>query len=107
MSGPVPRPIICRMARMIRGSLALLLLAVLAAGCGTLDKSSLQGKIRSDVNSYIGTEAVKDVRCTPDPTGSAKSYVCLVTPTNGRKAIRLVVAVHGSTYSIVTQNAAK
>lgn len=96
------------MARMIRGSLAFLLLAVVAAGCGTLDKGSLQGKIRSDVNSYIGTEAVKDVRCTPGPAVSAESsYVCLVTPTNGRKAIRLVVAVHGSTYSIVTQTAAK
>jgi hypothetical protein len=103
MSRVSSRTIIRRMARMIRASLALLLLVVVAAGCGTLDQASLQGKIRSDVNRYVGTDAVKAVQCKADTTGSAGRYVCVVIPTNGRNGVRVVVAVHGSKYSILTK----
>ena len=90
------------MSRTIRSLLALLLLVFVGAGCGTLSQTGLQRKIRSDVNRYIGTQAVRAVRCKRDTTGSATRYVCVVIPTNGRKGVRVIVAVHGSTYSILT-----
>jgi len=76
-------------------------MALLLAACGSLDRAGLQNKIKADTNGYVGTAAVKAVRCNLDHSVTGASYKCVVVPSNGRKGIPVFVAVHGSKYTIV------
>jgi len=66
-----------------------------------MDRGTLQNRIKVDLNHYVGTHAIESVRCRAEHLVPGESYLCIAAPSNGRKAIRLLVSVHGSNYSIL------
>ncbi len=84
-----------------RTSLLIAPLALLLAGCGGLDRTGLEHRLKADTNRTIGTEAVQSVRCTPSHAVAGAAYDCSVVPSNGRPAIRIFVAVDGASYRIL------
>src|SRR5579883_1987821 len=91
--------------RVVRGpsrrALLLVPAALVLAGCGSLDRRGLERKLEADTNRYVGTQAVQSVRCTPSHAVARASFACSVVPSNGRPAIRVLVAVEGAGYTIL------